>query len=92
MPDFTVHMGLDPKATTWNMPDRGLMDAFEKWLTNRKKEPDHFIGTIGAGDTKQRVAVYFPCVAAIVEKSPPASAGFQQQSPALKGKMLPGHS
>ena len=61
------------------------MEAFEKWLADKKKESDHFIGPDTQG---KRVAVSFPLLVALVEQAPPAAIA--QGSPALAGRPLTG--
>lgn len=88
MADFTLYM--DGGTTVFKqMPDRRLWEDYEKWLKNRS-EPDYFIGIMGNAHTRQNVAVYFPRVAAIVEGF--GGTPVQQQSPAMGGRTLPGHS
>jgi broad specificity phosphatase PhoE len=86
MPVFHAYASSD-KFISWDMPDRKLMEAFEKWLANKQKEPDHFIGPDTTG---KRLAVSFPRIVALVEQAPPAGAGVAQGSPALAGRPLTG--
>jgi hypothetical protein len=83
MATFHAYAGSE-KHVSFDMPDRKMMEAFEKWLTD-KKELDHFIGSDNHG---KRVALSFPLLMALVEPSPPAAFG--QGSQALAGRPLVG--
>jgi hypothetical protein len=66
------------------MPDRQLIDHFIDWLKDNTKQSFF----VGLADDGRYVAVNFSQVAAVKDATAHASAGLQQQSPAMAGKPI----
>ena len=57
-----VHFGSDTKGVPFDMPDKKLIEAFEKWLLAKNEEPDFFSGHTNGN---QKLVIHFPLVGAM---------------------------